>query len=345
MTLSSPIRQRGFGIVEIMVALVIGLVLTAGVFQFYFGSKRSYRLEDALSRVQETGRFAMNAIARDVRMVDFWGCGARVGLTLVNDLDVASAGTYFAFHQAVAGDDNTGLGGSDALTLRYGQSIGVSVRSHDLDGGSMTVDPPVRTSDVKKDDYVVLCNPVAADIFQVTDVGGSGNTNTDFDIKAGDGGNVPPGTGSDAPAVTCQQSPGVNATCFARAYNDDAEFAVATQRTYFIQNGVSGQPGLFLRVNGDDAQELIEGVENMQVLYGEDTDGDRQADRYIEADAAGLDMDNVVSVRVALLVSSVHANVTNEAQPVTFNGATVAGTDRRLRQVFTATLTLRNRVL
>lgn len=330
-------HQCGVGIIEIMIALTISLVLTAGVVQFYLGSKQSYRLEDALSRVQETGRFAINAIAADARMADFWGCGARSSLNLVNNLDKSSSSTYFPFHQAVLGTNNSGgFSASDTLTLRSSQSIGANILSYA--SSIVTVSPAVRESVLDKGDYVVLCNPVSADIVRLTSAnGGASETNDKFGVA--------PGVDGNAPAGSCLQSSGVNAVCFATKYDTAAEMSIATQKTYLIQAGTSGQPGLFVRINGSPVRELIEGVEDMQILYGEDINDDRQVDRYVVAGAVGLDMQRVISLQVALLVRSLEANVTTEPQPINFNGATISGSDRRLRQVYTATLALRNRVL
>lgn len=50
--------QCGFTITEIMVAMVLGLFLTAGVAQIYLGSKQANRLNNALAAIQENGRFA-----------------------------------------------------------------------------------------------------------------------------------------------------------------------------------------------------------------------------------------------------------------------------------------------
>ena len=102
--------------------------------------------------------------------------------------------------------------------------------------------------------------------------------------------------------------------------------------TYSIQNGASGQPSLFLNEDGTD-QEVVEGVEDMQILYGEDTDADGTANRYVPAGTAGLNMDNVVSVRVALTLRTLEDNVALNAG----NG------DRRIRNTFTTTVVLRNR--
>ena len=71
----------------------------------------------------------------------------------------------------------------------------------------------------------------------------------------------------------------------------------------------------------------------MQVLYGEDTDADGTANRYVPAGTAGLIMENVVSVQLALTLLTVDDNVSVAS----------AGGDRRIRQSFNTTVTLRNR--
>ena len=81
----------------------------------------------------------------------------------------------------------------------------------------------------------------------------------------------------------------------------------------------------------------------MQIRYGEDTtNGDRAADVYHTADQVA-DWENVVSVRIDLLVQSVEDGITSQSQTYTFNGATVTPTDRRLRQAFSTVIALRNR--
>jgi len=67
------IRQAGLSLVEMMVALVIGSVLISGAFGVYLSSKQSYGDNEAVSRLQETARFAMSVIEADVREANFWG--------------------------------------------------------------------------------------------------------------------------------------------------------------------------------------------------------------------------------------------------------------------------------
>jgi type IV pilus assembly protein PilW len=66
--------QRGMSVIELMIALAIGLFLTAGLISLFVNSKQSYRLNENMARLQENARFAMTFIARDIRMTDYRGC-------------------------------------------------------------------------------------------------------------------------------------------------------------------------------------------------------------------------------------------------------------------------------
>ncbi len=73
--------QQGFSLIELMIALIIGLVLTGGAIQIFISSKATYRLESALARMQETGRYIVDAMAKDIRMAGYTGCSSRGNIT------------------------------------------------------------------------------------------------------------------------------------------------------------------------------------------------------------------------------------------------------------------------
>ncbi len=130
------------------------------------------------------------------------------------------------------------------------------------------------------------------------------------------------------------------------------------QNTFDI--AVDGNGNSQLRCDGNGlvggvnqpVQPLVDGIQNLQVEYGVDTDGDGIANSYansadVEAGTVGgggADWPNVVSVRVAVLVQG-QANTLDTAQTVTYNilGQTAQFTDRTPRRVFTTTIPLRNR--
>jgi type IV pilus assembly protein PilW len=87
----------------------------------------------------------------------------------------------------------------------------------------------------------------------------------------------------------------------------------------------------------------VEGIENMQVLYGEDANNDNTADYYVPSNSV-VDMGKVVSIRVSLLTRTTEANLASQDYDITYNGATTTPTDRRLRRIYTSTISLRNRL-
>jgi len=113
----------------------------------------------------------------------------------------------------------------------------------------------------------------------------------------------------------------------------------ARQLIYAIGPGSEGQPALFR--NG---QELLDGVENLQILYGEDTDGSGVANYYVPADQVA-DMDDVISIRFAIVALSYDDNLTGGmAQNYSVLGNNLVAADNRLRQVYTSTVSIRNRL-
>ena len=147
-------------------------------------------------------------------------------------------------------------------------------------------------------------------------------------------------------------TPGNSTLNLGRRFSAGAQVFRMRTTTYFIRESANGTgPALWRRVGLENPQELAEGIENMQVLYGEDTDGDQSPNEYRTADAV-TDWTQVVSLQVALLAAGTQDRVA-DADPRTFNllGEVVDPTDGgnvesdgRLRRVLSFTVALRNRL-
>ncbi|MBI4755378.1 MAG: PilW family protein [Betaproteobacteria bacterium] len=126
----------------------------------------------------------------------------------------------------------------------------------------------------------------------------------------------------------------------------------------------NSEPTLFCDTTDDstvNGTALVPGVENLQILYGLDSDGDGLADRFVPAPAALADWAKVVAAQVSVVLRSAQTTAT-AAQARTFNhfgndyapsdtapagdaGAVFsAPADARLRRAFTATVGMRNRL-
>ena len=65
---------RGFSLVELMIAMTLGLFLTSSMIAVFLGNKRTSEVNTAMANIQENARFALDSIARDARVSGFQGC-------------------------------------------------------------------------------------------------------------------------------------------------------------------------------------------------------------------------------------------------------------------------------
>lgn len=334
--------QRGISLVEVLVGMTLGLVLTAAVVQIYLSSRRNQVLQASLTGRQEAARFAAQAIERDAKMAGFRGCLRDVGN--VRNALVDADDFLNDFGQFVTGFEAGGGGwvpdlpptiadadpapGTDVLTLRTADDPGSVL---------LTADMATDSSDlVTRDDFPA--DPLApGDIAVVTDCGGAAV----FQVTGFDG-----DTGAIRHAVGGAFSPGNDTADLDRRFPAGSQVFRVRTTSYFIAPGGNGTGAALWRRDGDNpAIELAAGVENLQVLYGEDTDGNRAPDTYVAADAVG-DWQNVVALQVALLVAGVEDRVADE-DPREFDLLGEAAgpfDDGRLRRVVTFTIALRNRL-
>jgi len=66
--------SRGFGLIEIMVALVLGLVISMGVIQIFVASRGTYTSQNTSARMQEDARFVLSKMMQEIRMTGMFGC-------------------------------------------------------------------------------------------------------------------------------------------------------------------------------------------------------------------------------------------------------------------------------
>lgn len=116
--------QRGFTIVEFLVAVAIGLVVSLVIGQIFIGSRESFSSQEDLARVQEAMRNASTMLARSVRLAGYRNHAG------VDPNEVFTAVTGLA----VEGVDNISasgfVAGSDTITVRF-QGMGVPAGAAD----------------------------------------------------------------------------------------------------------------------------------------------------------------------------------------------------------------------
>ena len=325
-------RQSGVTLVEVMIAMLIGVFLMGGLLQVFSSSRQTYRVHEATSRMQESGRMALEVLARDIRMADFWGCASDPS-TFVNNLDSTGTGYVDFLSGGVVGIEGAS-GAPDSLILRGGIDSNLNVQPPYGPQASANIKVPP-DSGLEQFDIVFVSDCEAGDIFQIT--------NAEPDTS----GTVVHNTGNGSPGnynATNPGCPGANAHCLSKVYGADASLMLTVETSYSIGMGSEGQPALFR--NG---LEYLDGIENLQILYGEDLDppgtaGFGIANYYVPADQVA-NMENVISIRLAVVARSYDDNLTGGAnQNYNLFGTTIAAPDKRLRQVYTSTIAVRNRL-
>ena len=67
-------HNKGFGLIEIMIALVLGLVLVLGITQIFASSRQTSMVQDASARLQEDARYVLTRMTQELRMAGMFGC-------------------------------------------------------------------------------------------------------------------------------------------------------------------------------------------------------------------------------------------------------------------------------
>ena len=296
--MNAPLKQLGLSLIEMMVAMAIGAVLIFGAAQVYVTSKGAYGVNESVARLQETARYAMSVIEPDVRMSNYWGLlkgaavingqlpqGAAIPAAVAAGAPANICGRNFAT------DVSTNLqGDNNAYILSATKQAGCDALQ-DLSTGVVWTTTPVVTADTLtvRRASVFDSAPVPAGVLQVCTSRIAGRLMSD-------------GLASSCPAAVVGQADALSTAKLENLIVD----------TYYIDRNSQQQANLpslrrktLTSVGGVTQfrdQEIIAGVEDMQVQFGIDPIGNTGvATRYVNPDGVPAGA-QVVAVRVWLLV-------------------------------------------
>ena len=347
--------QAGVTLVELMVSMVIGLIIIAGLGSIYLAASNVFRSLDASSRLQENVRYAFERVTNDVRMAGYTGCSYT---TVANVLNGNTAWNLNLFSRPLAGYEDSvdtfptelssnRLRGDSLVLLRADNSREFIIESHNTSSATIKL---VGSHDIVDGQIVVATDCKHAAIFQVTNANVANSTLV-HNTGTGTPGNCTKGLGSP---VVCS----TNGTPY--EFPPGSRILRFSGLAYYIRNNAVGEPALHRQVLGvsgsTTAEEVVDGIENMQIRYGVDTTptADGSVDVYTTADdvlvqAPGATNDDkwarVLAIRISLVaVSTAQQQLSSQIVPYVYDGATVTPTDRRLRKVFTTTIAVRNRL-
>lgn len=103
-------HEAGLSLIELMIGMTLGLVVLGAVLYVFAGNRASYRHQESLSLVQESGRFALEILSRDIRMAGYAGCG--------NVAFVESLSAQFDNANIVGGVEGANATTPDQITIR-----------------------------------------------------------------------------------------------------------------------------------------------------------------------------------------------------------------------------------
>lgn len=361
-----PSKQIGLSLIELMIASVIGLVVLGGAVTIFSGNNASSSMSTGMGRLQDSGRVALDIIANSVRMAGYEGC--RSASKSAPEVIASTAPDIDLPDSAIWGSetDNNGansaswdppapaeLGGitaannTDVVYLQHGSGRSTNLNADMADGNTTPITLTSNPDQLADGDMIMISDCQTAHIFRATGVAtNAGVVSMGFSNAVNDRSNlgeVYRGSGNmeDTPLRIMR-------------FESTAYFIGDSGRTT-----PAGLPILSLfaldttRSPIGNAVELIEGVEHMEILYGErlEPSGDI---RYVSANDVG-NMNNVVSVQIGILIGTAdYAGSRNDTRTYNLAGVTIgppgsaanfthAG-DRRLRAAFNTTIQLRNRI-
>ncbi|PRD66884.1 hypothetical protein C6P64_01775 [Malikia granosa] len=345
-------RARGVSLVELLVSISIGLVVVGALVALYLSTARSYRQLEALAQLQSNARYVFEIMGYDIRMAGNMTCQLPSQANPVNFVSSYTSNWWSntdrpLFGQDESADSNavgdanfpqTAPGGYGPNALRGDTLVVLRANADDVTPGlvssynSGTTQPIVLGSGSFNAGSLLLLTDcqTTASLFQMT-----GNT-----------GGIQHSTALASPSAGAQDMAGAKVL----PLSANAYYLRNSGRKY--SNSSSLIPSLYrqaLTTSGGavatEAQELVSGVTDLQMLYGVGTpnaDGILVITAYTEASNV-TDWTRVLAVRVTVTLESQDDNVIAESRSFTLGNGTVI-TDRRLRRSYTMTFGLRKRL-
>jgi len=379
--------ERGLTLIELMIALLITSIILILLTQLFITTRTTYQTDEGLARLQENARFAVQFLSRDLRMAGGTGCmgepnpQAKKVHSYLNPTALDPVNGTFNFDRPIFGFDANGalpavpyavvglyppapvsnttpalnanfapfgaIDGSDVMVLHFQSGDAAPVVKALTDGASIAVQRP---HNINNGQVVMVSDCRQAFTFQVTGVVNAGAV----DMLSHTAGGAGPGN------VCADWSSCPTTSLKPKEWGEGAEVGQFRSVTYFIGSGGPGGqvPSLYRAVFDETGvvgvEELVEGIENMQIAYGVDTDQDGFVDSYMTAASVdgGALWPRVKTVRVGLLVSTSYSSGTSEMGVDTTPFYDIGGMaqivvpqDQRRRRVVVETIKIRNRTI
>ena len=251
-------HQTGMSLIELMIAIAIGLALLAGLSALYVSTSKARTEFNKTSEQVENGRFALQSIARDVEMAGFYG---RASLPV-------STANYALSDPCATAPTSMGFGTSPTVTVPlpvYGPEL------------ATTVPACLATS--------LSDRKTGAEVLTVSYVSGSTTatpSGTDYYVQRS-------GCATDSVSMVYNKAAVAGGAC---STSTSAELRKYVLRSYYVATcdvcGTGGDttPTLkmaeFVGTNTPKVSSLVAGIEDVHYSYGVDTDNNGSPDCYVD---------------------------------------------------------------
>lgn len=364
----SAFKQCGMSVVELLISMVISMAVVAGAIEIVVNSKKNFLDQDEVTFIQTNARYALDLIAKDIRMAGYLGCATKESVQIANSID-DDAGGYISLHGLKGYEGGVNLDsfptdvkadatlGSDAIMIRRANNSGeLNVSSHVPESAVIKL---WEENKYPEESTLIIADASCRNVGIFSTTGKDGVKQINHNPGSGSGvgnctkvikGNFDCSDGCKA--VSCGIYSAKNGE-----YGPGSKVMEFVSRVYFIGDSsmLPGVPALkrrALNVVGAPStfeEEIAVGVEDLEILYGIDSDGDGSTDQYRQADQMDLDGDTVITDEEWDQVSNVKISLVFRSQNAVLSTAEkriLAGTeynDKYMRQVVNSTVKIRNR--
>jgi len=318
-------RQAGLTLVELMVAMAIGVFLIAGALTVFAKTRDLYRTNEDAARLQETARFAMGLMEGDLRMANYWGLMNRAELFLNAGVDNAGV------------DDNPpdpSLDAFEAAIDECGDNWAVRVRDfiEAFEGYPFGAGACAAQGNAAAAGDVLVVRRASSNVIPLATPGPikvqASRTSAALFF------------GNDTSAIPAGFLPPLSQT-----------HALVAHGYYVSSDAATGMPSLRRKRLGVDTgapaildEEVVPGIEDLQVELGIDENGDEIVDYYDAPPPGGVGAgDEVVAVTIWLMVRSERPEVGfTDNRRYVYAGRDITPNDGFRRLLTSKTIQLRN---
>lgn len=285
MNTSLPVSgtQRGFSLIELMIAMLLGLLVVAAAIAIFTSNRQAYASTQTIGRIQESSQVGFELMARDLREASGNPCD--MSLPVANVVNGAAADWWTNWPQFLLGTDNAAAAYGDALAIGDGiqfLSMGnavVDINSHA--GTTFTV----AANPFSVGQVLMVCDIRQLAIFEVTSASATTIGHAAAGANCSDSLNV-------APAPCAAGAP-------AYLYPRNAVIGRLQGVRWMVRNNGRGGRSLYRSVDGAVPQEVTDGVTDLQITY---LQPDLNATNYVDA-ATVTNWANVRAARIAMTLT------------------------------------------